>query len=255
MNRFVRHASLTLLPILAISAGCARQNKHQLPLTGAPADFSTIGVYNVNVTNASGTVEILTKHNLEAPFVEVKRSRPRVEGEMAGPGKNPAQYSNAVFSESNRVGTLTINSTAGDVASAGEWVRIIVYVRALGDVKIRNSGGHVLVRNAHGSVDIRNATTRLGTGNITCTSPFVAAAPIMLSTEEGTIDLFIPSTSAVKVDASTGAGVVKVAARNSTVMNVVEKNMSWTGIFNGGTTEVTARAAKGDVNIRVGASE
>lgn len=255
MNRFVRHASLMFVPIVALCAGCARQDKHQLPLTGAPADFSTIGVYNVNVTNASGTVEILTKHNLEAPWVEVKRSRPRVEGEMAGPGKHPEQYSNAVFTESNRVGTLTINSTAGDVASAGEWVRIIVYVRALGDVKIRNSGGHVLVRNAHGSLDIRNASTRLGVGNITCTSPFVAASPITLSTEEGTIDLSIPPTSAVKVDASTGAGVVKVAARNSTVMNVVEKHMSWTGIFNSGTTEVVARAAKGDVYIRVGASE
>lgn len=255
MNQISRYSCLSIVSILALSAGCARQDKHQLPLTGAPADFSTIGVYNVNVTNASGTVEILTKHNLEAPWVEVKRSRPRAEGEMAGPGRHPEQYSNATFSESNRVGTLTINSTAGDVASAGEWVRIIVYVRALGDVKIRNSGGHVFVRNAHGGVDIRNATTRLGTGSITCTSPFVATGPILLSTEEGMIDLSIPATSSVKVDASTGSGVVQVSARKSTVMNVVEKHMSWTGMVNGGTTEVTTRAAKGDVNIRIGTSE
>ncbi len=255
MNRFVRFATMSLASAILLSAGCARQAKHQLPLTGAPADFSTIGVYNVNITNASGTVHVLTKSDLEAPFIEVKRSRPRVEGVMAGPGRNPEQYSNAVFSETDGAGNITINSTAGDVASAGEWVRIIVYVRSLGHVKIRNSGGHVLVQNAHGGLDIQNATTSLGHGNITCTSPFPITAPILLSTNEGDIDLYMLPTADVKVDASTGNGVVQVSARNSTVMNVVEKHMSWTGNVNAATHQVTTRAGKGDIKIRIGSAE
>lgn len=255
MNRFVRIATMTIAAAIALSAGCARQAKHQLAITGAPEDFSTIGVYNVNITNASGTVDILTKSNLEAPFIEVKRSRPRVEGVMAGPGRHPEQYANAVFSESGGVANITINSTAGDVASAGEWVRIIVYVRSLGHVKVRNSGGHVLVRNAHGGLDIQNATTRLGHGDITCTSPYPVKAPILLSTDDGIIDLYMPPTADVKVDATTGNGVVQVSARKSKVMNVVEKHMSWTGNVNAATHEVTTRAGKGDIKIRIGSAE
>ena len=174
---------------------------------------------------------------------------------MAGPGQSPKQFSNATFSDDNGIGMVTVVSTAGDVASAGEWVRIIVYVPALGDVKVRNAGGHVNVVNAHGEVDIQNSTTSLGFGHIMCASIHPTKSTLLLSTDDGTIDVSIPASSQFKLDATTGAGEVMISARNSIVTEAVERPMNWTGVVNGGTAAATLRTSKGNIKIRIGAAE
>jgi hypothetical protein len=247
---------LIALSVSAVSiSGCTRWAKHQLKIDGLPADIASVNSYTVNVTNASGTIEVLTKPSLKTPWVQVKRSRPRPGADMAGPGKHPEQYSNATFSEADGMGTLTVVSSAGDVSTPGEWVRISIWVPSLTDVKIRNSGGHVLVRNARGTVDIQNATTRLGSGTISYASTFPVKSTFMLSTDEGDIDAAIPPASDVKLELTAGGGTASVAARNVKVIGAIEKGSEWTGVINAGAAPATLRTGKGNIKVRIGASE
>jgi hypothetical protein len=234
--------------------GCNHQQKTKLEITNLPADYAQITTVDVNITSASGTVELIARPGLKAPWIDVKRARPS-NGEMKGPGKHPEQYSTATFSDDHGHGTLTIVSTAGDVASAGEWVRILVYVPSLNNVRIRNAGGHVTVLNARGSVDIQNTTTSLGVGSIDFASTFPMKSSLQCATDEGEIDLKLVSQSDLTIEAFAGGSQPLVTATNTALISVVQKGESWNGVLNGGTGRAILRSGKGAVKLYIGTKD
>ena len=251
MPRHTKFFLAGLLGTALLLGGCNHQQKTKLEITNLPADYAAITTVDVNITSASGTVELIARTGMKAPWIDVKRSRP-AGGEMKGPGKHPEQYSTATFSDDHGHGTLTIVSTAGDVASAGEWVRILVYVPSLNNVRIRNAGGHVTVLNARGSVDIQNSTTSLGTGSIEFASTFPIKSSLQCATDEGEIDVKLASQSELSIEAFAGGNRPVVTAANAAMLGVVQKGETWDGTLNGGTARAILRSGKGAVKLNIG---
>lgn len=252
-----RSVSLSLAALLLVAgatAGCARPKKTRLAID-VPADvaWDVKAPVDLDISNASGTVDIRHKTDIKEPWIDVKRSRPRPTGEAGGPGRNPSQFSQARLvpaseSASGR-NTIVIKSTAGDLASPDEWARITVWVPSLGSVKIVNSGGFVSVNNPSGTTDIRNQTTKAGSGNIMLRAGKVNQ-DITLISDGGTVDLSLHPESSLRVDCSTGTGAVSLTS-HGVFSGVIAKPGSWSGVLNSGQARCTVNTTNGDVNLRV----
>ncbi|MBU6413379.1 MAG: DUF4097 family beta strand repeat protein [Planctomycetes bacterium] len=244
--------SLAALVVLAgATGGCMRPNKSRLHID-VPADvaWDVKAPVDLDISNASGTVDIRHKTDIKEPWIDVKRSRPRPTGEMGGPGRNPAQYSEARLVPGTNGGnnTIVIKSTAGDLASPNEWVRITVWVPSLGSVKITNSGGPITLNNPTGTVDIRNQTTKAGHGNITVRTGTISHDVTLIS-DGGTVDFSTHSDSSLRLDCNTGTGQVRLTSQGA-FTGLVSKPGAWSGVLNSGTGRCTINTTDGDVTIR-----
>lgn len=255
MKTFARRSvSLSLAAALlaaASIAGCARPNKTRLPIdVPADANWDVKAPVDLDITNASGTVDIRHKTDIKEPWIDVKRSRPRPTGEMGGPGRDPAQFAEARLIPASGSGrnTIVITSTAGDIASPDEWARITVWVPSLGSVKIKNSGGFVAVNNPSGTVDIRNQTTKAGSGNITFRAG-VMNQDVTLISDGGTVECSMHPDSSMRLDCNTGSGTVHVTSQG-VLTGVSAKQGTWSGVLNAGQARCTINTSDGDVTLR-----
>jgi hypothetical protein len=251
-HRSVSLALAALILAAGTTAGCARPKKTRLDIA-VPADvaWDVKAPVDLDISNASGTVDIRHKSDIKEPWIDIKRSRPRPTGEMGGPGRDPSQFAEArlVPGSGSSRNTIVIKSTAGDLASPYEWARITVWVPSLGSVKIINSGGFVAVNNPTGTVDIRNQTTKAGNGNITVRAG-VVTQDISLVSDGGTVEYSMHPDSSLRVDCNTGSGAVHMTSQG-VFTGVSTKQGTWSGILNSGQARCTIKTSDGDVTIRV----
>jgi hypothetical protein len=253
-HRSVSLALAALILAASTTAGCARPKKTRLDIA-VPADvaWDVKAPVDLDISNASGTVDIRHKSDIKEPWIDIKRSRPRPTGEMGGPGRDPSQFAEARLVPGSGSGsgrnTIVIKSTAGDLSSPDEWARITVWVPSLGSVKITNSGGFVSVNNPAGTVDIRNQTTKAGNGNITLRAG-VVTQDISLVSDGGTIECSMHPDSSLRVDCNTGSGTVHMTSQG-VFTGISAKQGSWSGILNAGQARCTIKTSDGDVKLRV----
>jgi hypothetical protein len=258
-HRSVLLACAALLVIGCSAAGCMRPKKTRLAID-VPADITwdVKAPVDLDISNASGTVDIRHKTDIKEPWIDVKRSRPRPTstgqtGEMGGPGRNPAQVAEARLIPADASGTgrptIVIKSTAGDLASPDEWARITVWVPSLGSVKIINSGGYVNVNNPGGPVEIRNQTTKMGSGNITMRTGTISH-DVTLVSDGGTVDFSTNPESSLRFDCNTGTGQVHLTSQG-TFTGVSAKPGAWTGVLNDGKARCTINTSNSDVALKV----
>lgn len=242
----------TAVMMVAVSGGCMRPNKSRLHID-VPADvaWDVKQAVDLDISNASGTVDIRHKTDIKEPWIDVKRSRPRPTGEMGGPGRNPSQYSEARLVPGVNGGrnTIVIKSTAGDLASPDEWARITVWVPSLGSVKIANSGGSVTVNNPTGSIEIRNQTTKAGEGNIALRTGTVDSDVVLVS-DGGNVDFSTHPDSSLRVECNTGGGQVHLTSQG-TFTGLQAKPGAWSGVLNAGKGRCTINTTDGDVTLRI----
>jgi hypothetical protein len=136
-------------------------------------------------------------------------------------------------------GSLSIRDVGGDLEATSNG----------GSVSVGRAHGKVMARANGGSVDIEEATDAIDAkaagGSVTAYISKQPRSDSKLIAEAGNVDLRLPETIAVNMDASCSAGRL----RSDFSLHGHQDDERWKGTINGGGPLVMVRASAGNINV------
>ncbi|MCB9844429.1 MAG: hypothetical protein H6811_00370 [Phycisphaeraceae bacterium] len=138
-----------------------------------------------------------------------------------------------------------------EVLPAGAHLDLSVRMPSCGGAIIRNAGGIVELVGVGGEILIVSGGELGEGGDIRIRTDSVVRGPVDISTSDGDVYLFMPGASAGTIELSTAQGDVEFQAIDGRVSASRPEPQRWTGVLNGGQSDIAIRTLRGNVVVRV----
>jgi len=247
MNHLQRmNGLLSLLSVVTLSClmgGCSHFQKHEQVQVEHSAD-ANVGEapLAVDVQNASGTVRIWV--DSQEPLAVWATC----EGENSNDVR-PDWVAAHVSNDSGRP-VLRVISESPDGTARPTSLRI--RVPSCGGVRVRNTGGLVEIQGLTGAADVQNTMIGRESPSIRITAAAPITTPISARTNNGSINVRLPSGSTGKVRVSAGKGIPVVDGGQNNLRGVLANRHDITAVLNNGENPIDLITENGNAQLWIG---